>query len=601
MTPPTGSTVGILPALGSGLTDLRRSGQHARLLGYDLRHYCEAFDRVYYFSYFDERLEDFTDDPQLRARVVVVPNHRRWPRRLYALLLPWLQRRRLRECSVLRVMQLTGAVPALLARALLGVPFVVTYGYHYAALARLAGSRVKPVLYGLLERLALRGAAAILVTSPELERHVRARGASVVGLYPNGVDVEAFHPGAPAPDPPIVLYVGRLEPEKNLARLVEALATVPARLAVIGEGSLRGALERQARATGVEAEFLGTVPHDALPARFAAARVFVLPSLSEGHPKALIEAMACGLPCAASARGGIPSLLEDGVTGLLFDPEDACAIAAAVRRLLDDHSLAARLGAAARAVAAARYDAHRLLAAEARFVRVAGRGDRGAQIFDEYAETIGSDHVLPEFVVGKITAEVRRRQLRRALDVGSGDGRWVELVGRTLGPDAFVVGVEISPLRARRMRARGLRAVVARSEALPFRAGAFDFVTLIEVIEHTTSPERTLDEVRRVLGAGGRLVLTTPNYPMKRLYDARAALRARSLRRLRDDPTHFSPLSAGRLERLLAGRFESIRVEGTAILGEGRSRWLRGLKTSALGRRLANKLFAVCARGPVTP
>ena len=83
---------------------------------------------------------------------------------------------------------------------------------------------------------------------------------------------------------------------------------------------------------------------------------------------------------------------------------------------------------------------------------------------------------------------------------------------------------------------------------------------------------------------------------MKRLYDARAALRTRDLRRLRDDPTHISPLSAPRLARLLADRFAAVHLEGTAILGERRSEWLRRLKGTRLGRRLSNKLFAICGR-----
>jgi hypothetical protein len=92
-------------------------------------------------------------------------------------------------------------------------------------------------------------------------------------------------------------------------------------------------------------------------------------------------------------------------------------------------------------------------------------------------------------------------------------------------------------------------------------------------------------------------VLTTPNYPVKRLYDARAALRARSLERLKDDPTHISPLGARRLARLLVERFESVTLEGAAVLGEGRSAWIRRLKATPLGTRISNKLYAVCAKG----
>ena len=114
------------------------------------------------------------------------------------------------------------------------------------------------------------------------------------------------------------------------------------RLVLVGDGVLRGDLEERARAAGVEAEFLGVVPHGQLPRHFRSADCFVLPSLSEGNPKALIEAMASGLPCAASARGGIPSMLEDGVTGLLFDPERVEDIAGAVSRLLADRPLGRR-------------------------------------------------------------------------------------------------------------------------------------------------------------------------------------------------------------------------------------------------------------------
>jgi hypothetical protein len=95
---------------------------------------------------------------------------------------------------------------------------------------------------------------------------------------------------------------------------------------------------------------------------------------------------------------------------------------------------------------------------------------------------------------------------------------------------------------------------------------------------------------------GGRLLLTTPGYPAKRLFDLRAGLRARSLARLRDDPTHISPLTAGRLERLLAARFAGVALEGTAVLGEGKVATLGRLRSKTLGRRLADKLFAVCAK-----
>jgi glycosyltransferase involved in cell wall biosynthesis/2-polyprenyl-3-methyl-5-hydroxy-6-metoxy-1,4-benzoquinol methylase len=592
-------TVGILPALGSGLTDLRRTGQHERLLAYDLRHYGEAYDRVYYFSYFRESLADFTRDPLLLERVTVLPKRGPWPNRLYALVLPLVYRRQMRQCEALRVEQFPGVIPALVARWRWRIPFVVTYGYHYAEVARIAGSRIKPRLFRWLERLAFPRAAGVIVTSSEMEALLRSHPSHPrLACFPNGVDTERFSPPAGARPPRTrgtVIYAGRLEQEKNLARLIDAMSAIrdpAARLVLLGDGSLRGALERRARAAGLDAEFKGVVPHSELPRHFHEADCFALPSLTEGHPKALIEAMACGLPCAASARGGIPTLLEDGVTGLLFDPEDTADIARTIGRLLGDAALARRLGDQARAVARARYDAHALLKAEVAFVQSVS-GVTG--LFEAYADAVPMDDVPSEFVADRLR-RLAERGPRTVLDLGAGDGRYLELFASLLPPGATVVGCEISLRRARRIHAKGFRVVVAQSEALPFRDAAFDLVSFLEVIEHTQAPGRSLDEVRRALRPGGQLAMTTPNYPMKRLFDLRAALRQKSLARLRDDPTHISPLSAARLERLLFPRFERVDLEGTAIPGEGHLRWLGTLRRSRLGRRLSNKLFALCTK-----
>jgi glycosyltransferase involved in cell wall biosynthesis len=387
MTGPFSSrTVGVLPTLGSGLSDLQKSGQHDRLLAYDLRHYSEAYERVYYFSYFRESLSGFTRDPRLLERVTLLPKRGPWPNRLYALLLPVIYRREFRQCHVLRVLQFPGVIPALVARVLFGVPFVVTYGYHYAEVARVAGSRWKPWLYRLLERIAFPRALAVIVTSREMEALLGSRPRPPrLGYFPNGVDTARFAPirdGDPGRAWRSVLYVGRLEPEKNLIRLIDALAlirTPPLRLTVIGDGSLTLELAQQARARSVEVEFKGTVPHSELPKHLNETDLFVLPSLTEGHPKALIEAMACGLPCAASARGGNLTLIEDGVTGLLFDPEDTRGIARVIHRVLTDMDLARRLGEAARAAVVARYDAHALLKEEVSFVRTLAAGAAGGR------------------------------------------------------------------------------------------------------------------------------------------------------------------------------------------------------------------------------
>src|SRR5207244_13568228 len=104
----------------------------------------------------------------------------------------------------------------------------------------------------------------------------------------------------------------------------------------------------QARAAGVALDVRPFVDHREVPAVLGEADVFVLPSRTEGHPKVLLEAMACARPCIASAVGGNLAIVEDGVTGLLFPAGDAGALADRVERLLRERALGAALGARAR-------------------------------------------------------------------------------------------------------------------------------------------------------------------------------------------------------------------------------------------------------------
>ena len=124
------------------------------------------------------------------------------------------------------------------------------------------------------------------------------------------------------------------------------------RLHLVGVGELNEARRRRLEGRPAEVRALGSVPHAELPRLLNAAMVFVLPSHYEGHPKALIEAMACGRPVVASRRPGLMEAVDDGVTGLLCEP-DAASIRDTIRRLLDDAPLRRRLGDAAREAASA--------------------------------------------------------------------------------------------------------------------------------------------------------------------------------------------------------------------------------------------------------
>src|SRR2546421_710272 len=294
--------LGLLPAIRGGLGELAKTGQHTRLIDGYLKPYARAFEAVRYFSYLPESLDAYSTDPELATRVRLYRGGG-WHPWAYAFAMPFRYRIAFRGCAILRVFQVTGVIPALIAKRRFGVPFVTTYGFWYA---RLAHSSRTGALRRLVEALGLKAADAVIVTTPELSAHVAARvGAAKVYLIPNGVDTALFAPAARREHRVLnVLYVGRLSEEKNLGALVDAAAALASRfdlrLTFIGDGPSRRALEGHARRLGVVAEFIPVVEHRLVPGHLADAEVFVLPSLSEGHPKVLLEAMSAGVACVAS-------------------------------------------------------------------------------------------------------------------------------------------------------------------------------------------------------------------------------------------------------------------------------------------------------------
>jgi glycosyltransferase involved in cell wall biosynthesis len=251
-----------------------------------------------------------------------------------------------------------------LAARLAGVPVVIHqphghifYGYY---------GRRTTAFYIALERLAARWTDVIITLTPRGTEEHLAQGIGRPAQYasvPSGVPTAALRERAPSrasararlglsPGDFVVAALGRFVPVKGFDLLVAALprlsAAVPgARLLLIGDGPERAGLTALAARLGVGDRVTITGATADVGAYLAAADVFAAPSRNEGMGRALVEAMALGLPVVGAAVGGIPAVVVDGVCGRLVASGDAAALAEALGDLARDAALRAKLGAAA--------------------------------------------------------------------------------------------------------------------------------------------------------------------------------------------------------------------------------------------------------------
>ena len=237
-------------------------------------------------------------------------------------------------------------LPCSLALAGRGTPLVTTL--HTSHFLRLAANPLVAPALGRLIQLSDYNFAA----SEEIAEVGEGLGPSIsVEVLVNGVETDIFRP-VPGTHPRAgrrwrLVVPRRLFPKNGVEFFVRALPAIAARAdldaIVVGDGPDREMLEGLARELGVaeRIEFLGARPHAEMPGLLCSADLAIFPSLMEATSVAALECMACGLPVAASAVGGLPQIVDDSVGGL-FPPGDPPALAAKVLDLLADEGLAER-------------------------------------------------------------------------------------------------------------------------------------------------------------------------------------------------------------------------------------------------------------------
>jgi len=175
-------------------------------------------------------------------------------------------------------------------------------------------------------------------------------------------DVEGLRRSLGVQNQAAILAVGRLSSEKGHAILLQAAARLEKmnqapdfRVVLVGDGPEQENLQRLTARLGIGQRIVMAGFQTDVRPYYCLSTLLALPSYSEGSPNVVLEAMAAGLPIAATDAGGVPEILEDGVTGLLVQPGDPQAMAEAILRILRDKALASRLAAAARSCAESKY------------------------------------------------------------------------------------------------------------------------------------------------------------------------------------------------------------------------------------------------------
>lgn len=315
---------------GDSLSKQAKIGQDERFINYYLKKYSKNFNKVFIFSYGDKKYKK-----KLPNNVFLLTNKHKIPYPFYQFLLPFLYLNKLKKCHVIRAMQATGAIPAIIAKLVLGKKIVLTYGYDYSFFAKIEKKYLVSFILKMTLPLILSFADKIIVTSKINEKLLNRKYPGKVIYIPNGVDIKRFKVRACLParqgsrfevnkrEIINILSIGRLVKQKNFGLLIDAMGLLKDKeninLTIVGRGPEKNNLINQARQANINFKIIKSMAYGKLINYYQKADIFCLPSLAEGQSKVLLESLSCSLPVLASDTPANREIIKDKATGILFD------------------------------------------------------------------------------------------------------------------------------------------------------------------------------------------------------------------------------------------------------------------------------------------
>lgn len=347
--------LGLILAIGESLEDFNSKGQLKRLVNYNIHKYSQSFEKVYIFSYGRQKFN-------LPDNCTVITNNLNLHRYIYALLLPIINFKYIKQCDVIRGLQLTGGIPAIVSKILLQKKFVINFGYDYVQIARIEKKYLQSFFYNIIQYPILKLADSIIVPSKATLKTIGKRYRNKTVYIPNGVDTKLFFPIKKTETKKIsIVFIGRLEVQKNLHSLLNALSMLknPFSITFFGEGSEKKNLTAHAKRLHLHLKIKKPVDYKKVAKILRESDIFILPSLKEGSPKILLEAMASGCAIVASDISQITEIAENGKSALLCYP-DSKNLAKKIN-ILKNFKIRQNLGLNARKAVEQNYEINKVL------------------------------------------------------------------------------------------------------------------------------------------------------------------------------------------------------------------------------------------------
>jgi len=340
--------LGLLFTQGMSLKDWDTLGT----LQFEIKRYhyfLKKIDEIRIFTY--GTLEDKKYEKMLGEGFKIYPLNMRISNFIATLILPLYFYRELSGCDVIKSNQMLGAW----AGTIFGLinrkkKIVVRTGYLLSkSLPREFIQLFRTSFLTLLERFAYTFCNTVIVSSFEDKDFIHNRYGIDnyrINVIQNSIDTDVFKP-IPVQNKRDILFVGRLHKEKNLEFLFRAISKMKVTVTIIGKGENRDNLHILASQNKMDVNFIEKVENDKLPNYYNSHKLFVLPSLYEGMPKVLLEAMACGMAVIGANVKGIKEVLADPRNGLLLE-HDEKEFSDAIEGLLKNPSECEKFGRAAR-------------------------------------------------------------------------------------------------------------------------------------------------------------------------------------------------------------------------------------------------------------